>query len=131
MLSAATAARSIAGCLSFRERVQVGYTIPNSQALDETTAASLRMPKDGTERVNETYRVSPEGAHGTTCDWMRDSLGRFTVEFTASNTDEGERRDLPNRLGGGCYGVTPQPHVRGDQLLVFTGHSRRENYHLS
>jgi hypothetical protein len=112
---------SVVGCVSSRERVQIGYMRLSTQDLDETITASLRILKDGTEQLDETYQLSPDRVYEISHDWMRDSPGRFTVEFTASNTDERERREFPNRLGGGCYGVSLR--VRGEQLLVLTDHT--------
>lgn len=116
---------SVAGCLSFRERVRIGYMRLGTQDIDETITASLRILKDGTEQLDETYQLSPDRVHGISHDWMRDSPGRFTVEFTASNTDSVERREFPNRLGSGCYGVYLR--VRGEHLLILTDHTEVKN----
>ncbi len=121
LCAAGVATSSVAGCLSSRERVQIGYISLGTEDLDETITASLRILKNGSEQLDETYQLSPDRVHGISHDWMRDSPGRFTVEFTASNTDERERREFPNRLGGGCYGVSLR--VRGGQLLVLTDHT--------
>lgn len=99
----------------------------NAQDLDETLTVSLRMLKDGTEQLNGMYQVSPGSAYGISHDGMRDPLERSSVKFTASNTSERERREFPNRLGRGCYSISPH----SEQLLVFTGYSRKENCGLS
>ena len=123
LCAAGVATSSVVGCLSSRERVQIGYISLGTEDLAETITASLRILKNGTEQLDETYQLSPDRVHGISHDWMRDSPGRFTVEFTASNTDERERREFPNRLGGGCYGVALR--VRGEQLLVLTDRTER------
>jgi len=116
---------SVAGCLSFHERVRIASVSLATEQVDEAVTASLRVLKDGTERLDESYRLSPEDARSITDEWLHDSPGRFTLEFTASNTDERERREFPNRLGGGCYAVALR--VRDDDLSVLTAHTDSEN----
>jgi hypothetical protein len=74
--------------------------------------------KDGEERLDRNYDLSPGETTTIKREWMTESPGEFGIDFSSSTVDESEYRHvvLLEESGGSCYRVALR--VEEGELIV-------------